>query len=1054
MVFGLICRQRSAWAMLAAAAALAGSLSGCTRGLYRRQADRETHYLIREKSLGTPWAVPDSFTIEPDMRSRFFDATHPDFPTLPPAGPRLYEYQLPFSGSGRAAGTAEASSRESRAPALDVPVPGVGDQQAPERFEMLPPEPPALPDAPGQPLPSARRRSHEAVRQVSYLSAAGQDEQPEAQRGVEGADADRQPRTPQAATDPFLDSLDTTFGAGSEVRGLRVEPVNRESWIEIPDAVLSRMLEFASVREEYELTFQAEPDPALIDTAPRLTFDELFKLALMNSREYQRQKELLYEAALNLSLERFAYATKFSVRGNTIDTTYAHVRRDGTTVNSLSVPSSLAGDKLMATGGTLVGQFANDVLLTFNGPNGFAADVSSELLFDITQRVLQRDILLEPLIQSERNVVYAARQFARFRKEFFFTIATAYYNSLLTYRSVEIDAQNYFAQVRNFQQQRKEVISGITSAPNPVALNQFEQGVLRARSTLISQSLRLDETLDRLKLTLGLPTETPINIDLTELDRLTLRDRLEVNREQARRWQLRLEALRDSTIEALQGGDAAAAAQTRGALRAAQAETQGASDDLVSLATNPEDNHADILSTGYSLADRLINWFTQLRKVDATVPEPIGLYRQRAELRLDGARLASLIEREAFRELQTSQPPKQRILVFQRQLDLIATQRELIENQGRYATRIGFDGPSLAHARTAFQELVRQQADLEGDFVKVLSETPEEAQIIALIDRATAILASLDTLIQDLDDDIFGHQVESVELEETLAKTEALLAWADQAFESTAAGLPTIDMSVDDAMITSLVQRLDLMNQRGQLADSWRDIKIAADELRSRLDLQASQRIGTEKNRPFSFSTDNSNTRLRVALDLPLNRKRDRNLYRRSLISYNASIRGLQATEDNIKFNIRQQLRNLEQARVQYPIAVTQAVIAEELVLSTRLQLLLGMPAVRAPDLLFAYNDSREALQDIVGRRIGYIIERARFALELEAMLLDDAGFWPEVNDPQYQPQPNFVFPWNAGSAYGDFPSFLKVSPEYRRMLDYPPPGAPANPDAASPTED
>ena len=34
-------------------------LSGCTRGLYRRQADRESHYLVREKSVGTPWEIPE-----------------------------------------------------------------------------------------------------------------------------------------------------------------------------------------------------------------------------------------------------------------------------------------------------------------------------------------------------------------------------------------------------------------------------------------------------------------------------------------------------------------------------------------------------------------------------------------------------------------------------------------------------------------------------------------------------------------------------------------------------------------------------------------------------------------------------------------------------------------------------------------------------------------------------------------------------------------------------------------------------------------------------------
>jgi hypothetical protein len=284
--------------------------------------------------------------------------------------------------------------------------------------------------------------------------------------------------------------------------------------------------------------------------------------------------------------------------------------------------------------------------------------------------------------------------------------------------------------------------------------------------------------------------------------------------------------------------------------------------------------------------------------------------------------------------------------------------------------------------------------------------------------------------------------VDRVDLQQTLARGNTLMEFTQEAFNAAGHGLPPIDISVDAAMVTALVQRLDLMDERGALADRWREIKIAADELRSRLDLNASQTIGTAKNRPFSFSTDNANTRLQIRWDLPLNRKLDRNLYRRTLINYNFELRSLQQYEDTIKLNVRRQLRNLEEARVQYPINVAQAALAENQVLSTRLQLILGLPGVRAPDLLLAYNDSREALSAMVVRRIGYMVDRARFALELEAMMLDDTGYWPEINDPKYQPAPNSVYPWNAGSAYGDFPSFLKVSHDFRRMLNYPPPGA------------
>ena len=784
---------------------------------------------------------------------------------------------------------------------------------------------------------------------------------------------------------------------------MEFQPIGSRYWTDIPDACLGRMMEFASLRNEYELTYQRKPAESLKDSAPRMTLPDLFELAVINSREYQREKELLYDAALRLSLERYAYATKFSTRGATVDTTYSHVRSGGTTVNTLRVPSSISGDKLLATGGTLVGQFANDVLLTFNGPSGFAAAVSSDLLFDFTQSIFQRDIVLDGLIQSERNMVYAARRFARYRKQFFLDVAVTYYDILRTYRRIEIIAQNYFSQVRNFQQFQAEVASGISTALNVNALNQYEQGVLSARSSLISQCNSVEDDLDRMKILLGIPTEIPINVDLTELTKLTLRDRIEVNREQARRWEDRLLSLRDKA---------------------------------------GEENHQDILTADYSLAERLIFWFNQRRQVNPALDEPIALYRERSSFRLQAARREALADRENLRLVQTSTPPKQRILVFQRQVDLIESLFALIERQGKFATRMDLPAGALERTRAEFIRLQGRYEQIQNDLKQALETSPDDAVIVTFIDRATDTLAGLDTLSQDLDDFIFGRQVVTVDLQETLAKTDALLEFTRRSFEEAGGGLPPVDISVDEAMVTALVQRLDLMNERGALADDWRDIKLAADELKSGLDLQASQRIGTDKNRPFGFSTDNANTRLRLAIDLPLNRKRDRNLYRRSLVNYNVGLRGLQQYEDNIKLNIRRQLRNLEQARVQYPISVSRAALAEEQVISTRLQLVLGLPDVRALDLLVAYDDSRAALGEMVDRRIDYVKERANFALELEAMMLDDTGFWPQVNDPEYQAKPNVVYPWNAGSAYGDYPSFLKVSHEFRRMLHYAPPGA------------
>ena len=190
------------------------------------------------------------------------------------------------------------------------------------------------------------------------------------------------------------------------------------------------------------------------------------------------------KTALRLTLERYAYDLKFASLGNGASVDYEHNRIGGETVNSLSIPSGVLLEKTLASGGNLILGFANSVLLTFNGPTEFTEDVSSELVGQFTQSLLQRDVVFESLTQSERDVVYAARSFARFRKEFFRDLATQYYHQLLlTYRDIEIDAQDYFSNLRGFLQAGAEYRAG--RLPR-FQVDQFEQDALSSRSVLIS----------------------------------------------------------------------------------------------------------------------------------------------------------------------------------------------------------------------------------------------------------------------------------------------------------------------------------------------------------------------------------------------------------------------------------------------------------------------------------------------------------------------------------------------------------------------------------------
>ena len=484
-------------------------IASCSRSHYRVRADKDAYRLLGNKTACRPWEPPPGFTVYPHPRSRFFDPTSPDDPTLPIPTPQLYAYDLPE--------LPEHDPNRFRPGAN----PG-GMEYAPESelaSQFMNPE-----------MSFVQPASHSAAPGMQFMDPAMRDP------------GWRYPAVQLASFQPTplsQEALSTL--RGSTMDTLPIVPIPQDRWESLPTQCLRRMFEFQSIREEYARSFGHEPDQAARDSSPRLALEDIVQLALINSREYQTEKERLYRAALQVSLARFDYDLKFA-GGNFANSTasdYTHRRNGGITQNDLRIPTLITSDRLMATGGTMLANFANDVLLTFNGPSGFSADIGSEILYDIAQPLIQRDIVLEQLTQVERNLVYAARDYARFRKIFFNDLAVRYYSLLLTYRNIEIESQNYFSNLRTFLQGEAEY--RLIGQPR-FQVDQFEQSALVNRGTLITRCNVLEDSLDRLKFEIGLPPELPINLDLTELYELISRDERVVLGEHVGRARRNLEA--------------------------------------------------------------------------------------------------------------------------------------------------------------------------------------------------------------------------------------------------------------------------------------------------------------------------------------------------------------------------------------------------------------------------------------------------------------------------------------------------------------------------------
>ena len=106
------------------------------------------------------------------------------------------------------------------------------------------------------------------------------------------------------------------------------------------------------------------------------------------------------------------------------------------------------------------------------------------------------------------------------------------------------------------------------------------------------------------------------------------------------------------------------------------------------------------------------------------------------------------------------------------------------------------------------------------------------------------------------------------------------------------------------------------------------------------------------------FDLDNLNSQVGLELNLPINRINERNNYRRSLISFQANIRSLSLTYDNLNNLVIRNIREIEQFKQSYNIQLNAVELAKDRVEGNRLRLQAGTVIFRR------LSESQDALID------------------------------------------------------------------------------------------
>jgi hypothetical protein len=205
-------------------------------------------------------------------------------------------------------------------------------------------------------------------------------------------------------------------------------------------------------------------------------------------------------------------------------------------------------------------------------------------------------------------------------------------------------------------------------------------------------------------------------------------------------------------------------------------------------------------------------------------------------------------------------------------------------------------------------------------------------------------------------------------------------------------------------------RRLDWMNNRAALVDTWRLIAFNARNLMSDLDLTLSGDISTVDDHPFKFAGTAGRMSAGIEFDAPFNRLLERNNYRAVLIDYQRDRRQLIQFEDSVNQTLRQSLRTLAQLEVNLEIQRRAVAIAARRVDQTRETLskppepvLPGQPPTAqfgptaALNLLTAMNDLQGSQNNFMSVWLNHYATRMVLMRELGLMQLDDRGIWVDV---------------------------------------------------------
>ena len=681
--------------------------------------------------------------------------------------------------------------------------------------------------------------------------------------------------------------------------------------------------------------------PRNADGALALDRPAAVQAALLNSREYQRALESLYLSALDVTFQRFRFDVQFFGHNSTFFTADGPDRAGvgGASSSLLEERNSLQLKKFSATGGELLAGVANSLVWQFAGPDQYTA--TTLLDFSLVQPLLRaggRAVVLENLTEAERALLANIRQMERFRHGF--------YTQIVAGRSPGVGPVRGGLGVEALNPSVVGSVGGI------FALMESQVRIHNQRANVTG----LRESLDQLE----------AFYDAGRIDSLQV--------DQTRQFLYNAQ----SQLMALQSG-------YQDNLDSYKI-TLGLPPELDVQIDDPLLKRFDLIDPKATVAQEAIaDMLTKLRDPQAVLT-PVDYATSLETIPRECRAVLSTVEND-MQVLDQTIPSRRAFL------QLLSTREELANNDV---------DPSVANVAAFERRLHAIRADFDKQRAQ-LQSTLDEFQKVGkelLHNPAGSAAAEVNATGQKAEEDPRREQL--LELMSRLRGdfSEFVLTQGRCRVESVI--LVPVELGSIEALDIARRNRLDWMNARAALVDTWRQVEVAANALRGDLNVVFSGDMSTLGNNPAQFRSTTGRLRAGLQFDPPLTRLAERNLYREALIDYQQARRQYCAYEDRVSQSLRDTLRTIRRYQLDFELrrAGIHVAISQVDVMQLRLQkppkpgetTVLG--ATTARDLVQALSGLLSAQNSFLTAWVDYEVQRLNLDFDLGTMRLDAQNNW------------------------------------------------------------